>query len=223
MRFISALSRLEKSPFFDKTALLDPGVPPSGFGFGATSGSSTPALGGFGQPKISEQATLPKPATTGLFSTGFSDAGVGSKPTGGGLFGNFNTQATSTLFTTSTASYKGLSTFAKKNKNELKNLLTNDSQLVYEIHDILKAYYSTSVQHFTDTVCKIVLNQTFVNDTMNLFSEAFIKSLSDVEVARISAESVADRKIRRELNEDVERLEKAISESEAILSGSIIA
>ncbi len=42
-------------------------------------------------------------------------------------------------------------------------------------------------------------------------------SLSGTEVARISAESAADRKARRELKEDIERLEMAIKESEAIL------
>jgi hypothetical protein len=226
-RFISALSRLEKELFLDKYVLPDLGVAPAGFGFSAASGSSTPALMGFGQTAVSDQATTTKPATTGLFSNLPGGATGGSKPPTIGLFDSLNSsgnapKATSTLFTSSHPSYKGLSTFAKENKEQLKNLLTDDRQIIYEIHDILKAYYSTSVQHFTDTVCKMGLNQRFVEETMNLFSKDFIDSLMDAEVASLSAESVPDRKTRRELNEDIERLEKAISESEAILKEPIV-
>jgi hypothetical protein len=66
------------------------------------------------------------------------------------------------------------------------------------------------------------LNQDFIEQTMSLFSNEFVDSLTDADVASISAESVADRKTRRELKEDIERLEKAISESEAILREPIV-
>ena len=52
---------------------------------------------------------------------------------------------------------------------------------------------------------------------MNLFSDQFVDSLSDVEVANISAESISDRKARRTLTRHIDRLERAILESEAIL------
>jgi hypothetical protein len=227
LRFISALARLEKEPFLDKTALLDPG-PTAGrlFGSGATSSSSTPA---FGQTNNSDQAFSTKSAGTGLFSNlNVSDAAAAPKVPGTSIFGGLSTATSAAtpsfgLFGTANSSYRGLSKFAKHNKDRLKILLTDERQIVYEIHDILKAYYATSVQHFTDTLCKVGLNQTFVEETMNLFSYHFVDSLTDTEVASISAESVADRKTRRELNEDIERLEKAISESEAILRDPIIA
>jgi hypothetical protein len=231
LRFISALARLEKEPFLNKSALLDPGVTTSGFGFGTTSSNSTPALGGttqsvpsmFGQAQSHSQDTPTKSAATS--NTG--DAAGGPKPSTNSLFSgsiaSYNApKSASTLFTAPHPSYNGLSTFAKQNKDRLKSLLTDDRQIVYEIHDTLKAYYSTSVQHFTDTVCKMGLNQDFIEQTMNLFSNEFVDSLTDAEVASISAESVADRKTRRELNEDIERLEKAISESEAILREPIV-
>jgi SAM-dependent MidA family methyltransferase len=107
--------------------------------------------------------------------------------------------------------------FATANKDKLKDVLTDDRQIVYEIHDILKAYYSTSVQHYTDSVCKDGLKDSFVKEVMDLFSNEFVDSLSDEEVSSIAAESVPDRKARRELKEDIQNLERAISESEAIL------
>jgi hypothetical protein len=222
LRLISALARLEQEPFLNKSALLDPGVTTGGFGFGATSGNSTPAFGDttqsvpsvIGLAQSQGQDTSTKPATTSLFT----DPRIAN----GSLFDSNYAPKPTSLFSTSYPSYKGLSTFAKQNKDRLKTLLTNDRQIVYEIHDILKTYYLTSIQHFTDTVCKMGLNQDFIEQTMSLFSNEFVDSLTDADVASISAESVADRKTRRELKEDIERLEKAISESEAILREPIV-
>jgi len=42
--------------------------------------------------------------------------------------------------------------------------------------------------------------------------------LPDSEISKIAAESVADRKARRGLKEDIERLEEVILQSKAILS-----
>ena len=66
-------------------------------------------------------------------------------------------------------------------------------------------------------VCKSELNDAFTKDTMNLFSTKLIDRLSESEIKEIAAESPSDRKKRRELKEDIEKLEMAISESEAIL------
>ena len=52
----------------------------------------------------------------------------------------------------------------------------------------------------------------------DVFSTEWVDSLTDEEVKNICAESVADRKTRRELGEDIERLERAIKESEMILN-----
>jgi hypothetical protein len=215
LRIISALARLENEQLANKRALLDPDVATGVIGLETSSGTSAPSRGGpgeqslFGHVKISQTATSPKPPVI-----------PGShRPQ------NINVDApksASSHLTTSHASHRPVSTFAKDNKDRLEKLLTDDRQVVYEIHDILKAYYSFSVQHYTDTVCKFGVKQSFIEDTMNLFSDQFIDSLSDAEVASISAESIPDRKTRRTLTRHIERLEKVILESEAILREPII-
>jgi hypothetical protein len=216
LRFISALARLENEKLVNKSALLDPDVATGVIGLETSSGTSTPSRGGPGQPsllghvKISETATSPKPPVISGFD--------GSQ--------NINDDApksASSHLATSHASHRPVSTFAKDNKDRLGNLLTDDRQVVYEIHDILKAYYSFSVQHFIDTVCKVGVKQSFIEDAMNLFSDQFVDSLSDAEVASLSAESITDRKARRVLTRHIERLEKAILESEALLREPIVA
>jgi hypothetical protein len=62
------------------------------------------------------------------------------------------------------------------------------------------------------------LNQQFVEDAMNIFSDEIVDSLSDDEVKKIAAESPAERKNRRRLREEILRLEKVIKESDAILA-----
>jgi hypothetical protein len=215
LRIISALARLENEQLADKGALLDPDVATGVIGLETSSGTSTPSRGGLGQPslfghaKSSEAATSPKPPVISSFY----------RPQ------NINVDApksASSHLTTSHASHRPVSTFAKDNKDRLGKLLTDDRQVVYEIHDILKADYSFSVQHFTDTVCKVGVKQSFIEDTMNLFSDQFVDSLSDAEVASISAERIPDRKARRTLTRHIERLEAVILDSEAILREPII-
>jgi hypothetical protein len=133
-----------------------------------------------------------------------------AKPTTGGLFAEGASTDPEMNFST-------LISFMKDNKYKIKDVLTDDRQIVYEIHDILHAYYKTSLQHYTDSICKDGLNKGFVEQVMDVFSDAFVETRPDREVKEIAAESAADRKTRRELMEDIERLEKAIAESEAIL------
>ena len=215
LRIISVLARLENEQLANKGVLLDPDVATGVIGLETSSGSSTPSRGGPGQPslfghaKSSETATSPKPPVISSFY----------RPQ------NINVDApksASSHLTTSHASHRPVSTFAKDNKDRLWKLFTDDRQVVYEIHDILKAYYSFSVQHFTDTGCKVGIKQSFIEDIMNLFSNQFVDSLSDVEVASISAERIPDRKARRTLTRHIESLEAVILDSEAILREAII-
>jgi hypothetical protein len=234
LRFISAIAKLESEPVLGMTNPL-PSTSASGtsrlfadaksmpaFGFGQTASvKPTPITGIFGTARSENAPTNSAPSAFGNASgsSGFGGFGAAnpehSTPTSGtGLFGSSNPAAT-------TATFNTLVEFAKNNQAKLTEVLTHERQLVYEIHDILKAYYNTSVQHYTDVVCKSELNGSFTKDVMNLFSKEFIDRLSETQIGEIAAESPADRKKRRELKEDIEKLEMAISESEMILQEAV--
>lgn len=191
----------------------------------SNSGGSSTSGGLFGSLGTSASATSSNssggPSTTsGLFrpfGTPMTTASETTAPKTTSLFGNIAASKPEAT----TITFRTLAEFAKDNKAKLAEVLTDDRQLVYEIHDILKAYYSISVQNYTDMVCKNELNDTFIKDTMNLFSKEFIGRLSESEISSIAAESPADRKKRRELKEDIEKLEMAISESEKILKQAV--
>jgi hypothetical protein len=230
LRFLSAIARLEDyyaiSP--EETISSQEATKATGFGFPINSnyGRSTPEQprlespfgtkavrpgGFFGQ---SPPTTQPRP-TSSLFGGEASSTGTVFGSTASSLFSATKVEASMAIFET-------FHSFAEANKDKLKMVLTDDCQVIYEIHDILKAYYATAVQHYTDTVCKNGLGQAFIKETLNLFSNDFLDSLPDEEISRISAESPADRKKRRELKEDIERLETAISVSEAILKEPMV-
>jgi hypothetical protein len=201
LRFISAIAKLETESFLSH---FTPAVT-------NTSGTALGIFGGLGGATATATAKNESPGGS-LFATApppVPGSGFGAK-TPPVLFDNVKT-------TPSQPTFGSLLAFVTANKDRLKDVLTDDRQIVYEIHDILKAYYSTSVQHYTDSVCKDGLKDSFVKEVMDLFSNKFVDSLSDEEVSRIAAESVPDRKARRELKEDIQNLERAISESEAIL------
>jgi hypothetical protein len=209
LRFLSAIAKLENdSPaFFNETM---PGQEAT-----KATGRSTPEPPRLEFSFNTKPFVVPSPPTT---QSKPSSTGIGSGSTASNLFSAVPVAKVEA----STANFKTFHNFAKDNKAKLKEVLTDDSQIIYEIHDILKAYYATSVQHYTDTVCKNGLGQAFVKETLNLFSNEFVDSLPDEEISRLSAESPADRKTRRELKEDIERLETAISVSEAILKEPMV-
>lgn len=217
LRFISTIAQLEHESFFESNK------PFSGAPLSTASSGTLTNIGGFSvigglfggayipPPTASIPANTkaaspsgslsdPKPETSSLKTTCTFSSLPDSKP-----------EATQMTF-------KTLTEFAKTNRSKLNGVLADDRQLMYEIHDTLKVYYAISVQNYTDMVCKNRLDGAFTNCIMNLFSKEFVDRLSDSEIFGIAAESPADRKRRRELKEDVEKLEVAISEPEAILS-----
>lgn len=207
MRFISALAKLENDSFLGNSAPLFSGLN-TGFRFGAF-------------PEYRQSSDIaPTNSTQSTTSGLFGNTSPSSPQTTKASTKSENTSASKPE--SGQKDFRTLVEFAKNNKDKLKEVLTNDRQIVYEIHDILKAYYATSVQHYTDMVCKNKLDQAFMEDTMNVFSKEFLDKLPDTEISRIAAENPADRKTRRELQEDIERLEMAISQSEAILSEPLI-
>jgi hypothetical protein len=204
LRFVSAIAKLETESFLSQFTSTVTNTSGSTFGgFSALGGATATAKNE--SPGGSLFATAPPPVP----GSGF---GAKTPPV---FFDNAKT-------TTSQHTFGSLLTFVTANKDQLKDVLTDDRQVVYEIHDILKAYYSTSVQHYTDSVCKDGLKDSFVTDVMDLFSNKFVDSLSDAEVSSIAEESIPDRKVRRELKEDIQNLERAISESEAIMREPIV-
>ncbi|KAI9046802.1 hypothetical protein LZ554_008884 [Drepanopeziza brunnea f. sp. 'monogermtubi'] len=110
-----------------------------------------------------------------------------------------------------------LAKLAKKKKESLKGILTDDRQVVYEIHDILKAYYAISRKHYIDAICKTGLSKRFVRDMMDVFSDKLIDELSDAEVKKVASETVKAKQRRRNLNNEINRLELLIRDSEEML------
>lgn len=244
LRLISAIAKLENdSPLGTVNASTFGQSSPAGSSLFANA-KSTPGAG-FGQSASTiTSGNSGGFSSTGLFGSKSNLATTASETTvpSTGLFGSKNSQASTASettvplttpafgsmglfgalkFETTTTTFRTLTEFVKNNQAKLTEVLTHERQLVYEIHDILKAYYAISVQHYTDMVCKNELNDTFAEDTMNLFSKEFIDQLSEATISEIAAESPADRKKRRELKEEIERLETAISESEKILKQTV--
>ncbi|PVH75991.1 hypothetical protein DL98DRAFT_642610 [Cadophora sp. DSE1049] len=216
LRFISALSRLENEPSLSSVSATGVRTQPSA---ASPAKSSLFANLGPAPAPASGMFSFNTAPTSGPETTAFGSGIPPSEPAKGNIFGHLrNPEPGSATKTDSEQSFQSLTTFAKINKDKLKEVLTDDRQIVYEIHDILKAYYGTSVQHYTDAVCKNGLTPKFIREVMEVFSTEWVDSLNDEEVKKICAESVADRKTRRELGEDIERLERAIKESEMILN-----
>lgn len=109
---------------------------------------------------------------------------------------------------------------ARNHKNKLKEELSSDRRVVLEIHDILKAYYNSAFQHYTDTVCDHYLNKSFVEGIINVFSEEFVDKLSKTELNEIAGETNEERQCRRELKKDIRELECILIQSEALLEAS---
>lgn len=114
---------------------------------------------------------------------------------------------------------KTLADLTKINRDQVGEILSSEKQLVFEIHDILKAYYNISLQHFVDVVCKNEISHKFVADMMDVLSTEFVSGLSEAAVGKIFAGSEMRQQKIRALQAEIKSLEEVIAESEAYLKG----
>jgi Dynamin central region len=96
-----------------------------------------------------------------------------------------------------------------------QDFITNDRQVVYQIHDILKAYYNISLRNYIASIFKTL--QSDLSEVVGSFSE-FVDSLSDEKISRLFEESDVDKRARKSLEEDIQRLQLAVLEAEVILT-----
>lgn len=89
--------------------------------------------------------------------------------------------------------------------------LGNDEQTVYDIHDILKAYYKVAIKRFNDEVVTGVVERSWLGQHgfVDIFDPEFVGALSDEEVASIAAENFSTTNTRSELREKLRRFEEA--------------
>ena len=95
--------------------------------------------------------------------------------------------------------------------------LSNEEQAIYDIHDILRAYYKVAIKRFTDNVVVQVVERCYLGDNgpVKYVSPGYIGELADEELSRIAAESYATSNVRNEITYRLERLEKALEVAEA--------
>jgi hypothetical protein len=129
---------------------------------------------------------------------------VGEPLKGGGVFGNLPPPSKPLEF---------MLTYTES----LTTVIADERQIIYQIHDILHAYYNLSCAHYIETVCKNLLSESFVFQVMDLFSADLLEGLSEGEVESLAGESAADKEKRRSLVEEVKLYEMAIREAEEIL------
>jgi hypothetical protein len=95
--------------------------------------------------------------------------------------------------------------------------LSNEEQAVFDIHDILRAYYKVAIKRFTDNVVVQVIERCYLDDSgpVKYVSPGYIGELTDDELSRIAAESYATSSVRNEISYRLERLEAALAIAEA--------
>lgn len=95
--------------------------------------------------------------------------------------------------------------------------LGNEEQAIYDIHDILKAYYKVAIKRFIDNVVLQAVERCYLGEhsSVTYIRPEYIGELSDEELDEIAAESYATSSIRIETTARLERLEKALSIAES--------
>ncbi len=99
---------------------------------------------------------------------------------------------------------------------EAKEIITHDREIVYQIHDILKACYTSSLQSYTQDICD-TLNKSTIREMLEGSSRVVVEDLSDEDVKGMFQETEMNRRARKGLEEDIMRLELALLEGEAVV------
>jgi hypothetical protein len=86
--------------------------------------------------------------------------------------------------------------------------LSNETSAVYDIHDLLKAYYKVSLKRFIDNVGNQVVERILLGPEgpLAIFTPQYVSGLSDAEKESIAGEDEVTSETRRELGVQMERL-----------------
>jgi hypothetical protein len=88
--------------------------------------------------------------------------------------------------------------------------MSNAQHTVFEVHDILKAYYKVARKRFVDNVTMQASSFVLVNGPNNplkILSPQFVSSLSDEQLEEIAGEDIGLRRRRIALAKEVKDLE----------------
>ncbi|RPA93734.1 P-loop containing nucleoside triphosphate hydrolase protein [Choiromyces venosus 120613-1] len=90
--------------------------------------------------------------------------------------------------------------------------LSIEDQAVYEIHDLLKCYYSIAIKRFADNVVNQVVERHLLGreSPVKCFCSEQVSALSDVELAGLVADDYETSARRTEVNYKIQRLGKAL-------------
>jgi hypothetical protein len=92
--------------------------------------------------------------------------------------------------------------------------LSNEQQAVYDIHDILKAYYKVALKRFTDNVVLQVVERHILGPNgppVRAFSPDMVNDFDEGELMEIAGEIFSTSRVRNELVAQCERFEKALN------------
>ncbi|KAG9572223.1 dynamin GTPase, partial [Aureobasidium melanogenum] len=88
--------------------------------------------------------------------------------------------------------------------------MSNAQHTVFEVHDILKAYYKVARKRFVDNVCMQAADYLLVtgpNNPLKILSPQFVSALSDEQLEEIAGEDIGLRRKRTALAKEVKDME----------------
>ena len=91
------------------------------------------------------------------------------------------------------------------------NHLTNETSAVYEIHDMLQAYYKVAIRRFIDNVANQVIERNLLGPRgpISIFNPEWVTGLSVEDLAFIAGGDETTTELRQELTAQLARLDKA--------------
>ena len=93
----------------------------------------------------------------------------------------------------------------------LTHTMSNEENVVLNIHDILQAYYKVACKRFADNVIMQAADFHLVTGPetpLKLFSPAFVNRLSEKQLQEIAGEDPALQRKRAALTKEIEALER---------------
>jgi hypothetical protein len=94
--------------------------------------------------------------------------------------------------------------------------LSNEDQAMYDIHDILKAYYKVALKRFTDSVVLQVIERCYFGSDgpVMLISPEYIGEFSDQDLDEVARETYETARARNDNDTRLQRLEQALAIAE---------
>lgn len=103
------------------------------------------------------------------------------------------------------------------NTEKLAEYLNSDRHVIFQVHDILRVIFDMALEDYMDWMAMSFLGLDYIREVMDIYNDQLFDILSDEEIKALFKPDPEAEKVKKALEDDIEKLETVLADLDAIL------